>query len=679
MIEILECTLRDASYPISYQFTPDDTSVLSLGLYQSGFTRIEIGHGLGLGASGDKYGIAAASDEEYAAAASYVLPKGIFGFFAIPGIANINSINLISKYNGGFVRIGTDVNDSDKAESFIKHSKDLGLEVSSNLMKTYSASVNEVVDRAMRLQEWGADIVAVVDSAGGMMGDSVADYVSALVKGGISKVGFHGHNNLQLAVSNSIIAINNGATIVDTTLRGMGRSAGNAQTEALVLCLDRLGYKTGIDIIKMLDISNKIIAPISNGKGSNDLEVVSGFSLFHSGYQEIVEKYAIKNRVDTRKLIIQIGDGFGQKIDEKYISESSQKIKLNEVNFYNNSDNIKFENSSNLILSEYISAIDIANELSSWAKKSGNKSIFTISRGASKIYSKPFIRTSNGIVVSNIEIDDPEKLDEIIKNVIEKVDYILIDTQLSNNLKYNDKIINFSESNAKILALDSFINCIDKSNSLNKIGVLGINPNCIQFLQILIQQDKKIFVESENIKVEKLISLLKQLNEIIPEINYNNLYPLSNNKEIDILITFENSENELLKIINSNLKTIKYVIDASLFSINDKILHFLKENNIHVYRIDMRAALVSEVLLRLESKKLVDEVCGQFSFDNVRIIAGGFIGFKGDIIIDSINNPRKIIGVADGLGGILTSKESEPYLQQINKVKTFIFNKLLKP
>jgi 4-hydroxy 2-oxovalerate aldolase len=682
MIEILECTLRDASYPISYQFTTEDTALLCRGLYNSGFSRIEIGHGLGLGASGKKYGFAAATDEAYAAAAAAALPNGYFGFFAIPGIANLKSIDIISKYKGGFVRIGTDVKDTSNAESYIKYAKDLGLEVSSNLMKTYSASVNEVVDRSMQLQEWGADIISVVDSAGGMLGDSVAEYISEMVKAGVYKVGFHGHNNLQLAVSNSIIAINNGAKIVDSTLRGMGRSSGNAQTEALVLCLERMGHKTGIDIISMLNISEKIIGPICKGRGSDNIEVVSGFSLFHSGYQNLVEKVALQENIDVRKLIIETGDGKGEIVNEDNViniakdiaKEEPQKININKFKVEEFSQNLNFKTSHTN------SVLDVANELSSWSNKTGNTSIFTISKGNPILIKNHFIRISNGMVISNIEIENDDLLKEIIENVYNIVDFICIDEKLCQNIsnfKQKDKLITFSESNAMVLALDAFINQIDKENVFKNFGVVGINSSSIQLLQILAKQNKSIFIDGNNKDIEKLLISQRNLFSLIPELSNSTLERIAKNNNIDILVAFEMNENVIFEILEQNIESIKFVIDASLFSFSDKIIQFLKKNNIEIYRLDMRAALLSEVQLRLETKRMVDDVCGKSIIDDVSVVAGGLIGLKGDIIIDSIHNPRKIIGVADGLGGIMSELEQKLYYKNIDIIRNYIFNKNL--
>lgn len=137
-VQILDCTLRDASYPIAYQFTAEDTAVIAAGLEDAGFRRIEIGHGLGLGASGSQYGLAAATDEEYLCSAASVLTRAKFGVFMIPGIASRSHLELAAKHKVGFIRVGTNVNESEDAESFIKFGKDHGMEVSANLMKTYA-------------------------------------------------------------------------------------------------------------------------------------------------------------------------------------------------------------------------------------------------------------------------------------------------------------------------------------------------------------------------------------------------------------------------------------------------------------------------------------------------------------------------------------------------------------
>ena len=72
-------------------------------------------------------------------------------------------------------------------------------------------------------------------------------------------VGFHGHNNLHLAMANVVAAIVAGADSIDCTLRGLGRSSGNPQQRRVALVFRRLGYRTGIDISAAIQAADETI------------------------------------------------------------------------------------------------------------------------------------------------------------------------------------------------------------------------------------------------------------------------------------------------------------------------------------------------------------------------------------------------------------------------------------
>jgi 4-hydroxy 2-oxovalerate aldolase len=79
-----------------------------------------------------------------------------------------------------------------------------------------------------------ADYFYMVDSYGGVFPQDVIDTI-ALVRSQLNvKLGFHGHNNLELALINTLTAIDHGVEIVDSTVTGMGRGAGNLKTELLL-------------------------------------------------------------------------------------------------------------------------------------------------------------------------------------------------------------------------------------------------------------------------------------------------------------------------------------------------------------------------------------------------------------------------------------------------------------
>ncbi len=686
MVDILECTLRDASYPISYQFTAEDTAIIAAGLHQAGFSRIEIGHGLGLGASGKKHGFAAATDEEYIAAASTVLPPKVFGVFAIPGIAQLKDVDLVAKYNGGFVRVGTDVFETSAAEAFIKRGKDKGLEVSSNLMKTYMASVSEVVERSLQLQEWGADIVAVVDSAGGMLPESIRSYVQALVAAGVKKVGFHGHNNLQLAVANSLIAIEAGACIVDSTLRGLGRSTGNAQTEALVMCLERLGHKTGIDIYQTMDISERIIAPLARGRGSDSIEIASGFSLFHSGYMPLVEKISKANNVDIRELIIAVGDGHGKTINEGMISDiASGRVNKNSKAANDGPIKKAIDSFQKNFVNENSSLPNItslANEINSISKKSGQTSVLTITK-SHQTHAKSsvhYIRLTDNTIIGNIEIDNPENLKEMITGIDGLIDFILVDDSLDAepliSKDASSKMLFYSESNAQVNALEAYLNNLNLKKKGIKYIISGINTVSLSFAEHLINQNISVYLHDDD--AGTLNNTLSLLNSRIKLLNPNSSATVAKaelKEEFDGIIGFKTSTGSDLTNLIPGVKSTGFVIDAFIGSFSDDFIKAVRNNKLPVYRLDMRAGLAAEVSLRLETFKLLNNVFGENRIEEIPVVAGGIIGELGMIVLDSLNKPTKVIGVANGRGGLLSGTDELPYRNSIEKVKGYLLMK----
>ncbi len=259
--DILEVTLRDGSYLIDFQFTAEDTATIAAALESIGFRWIEIGHGLGLNASQAGKGMAAATDEGYMEAAAQALQDAKWGMFFIPGIGREEDIRLAADYGMSFLRIGTNVTEAAQAQPYIALAKELGLIVSYNAMKSYAVSPPEFGAVVAQARNWGADIACLVDSAGSMDPDSVAAYLRAAKAESESPLGYHGHDNLSLAMANTLRAIEEGAVLVDSSLQGMGRSAGNAVTEVLVAILQRRGSMQHIDLKAAMDVGQGLIQP----------------------------------------------------------------------------------------------------------------------------------------------------------------------------------------------------------------------------------------------------------------------------------------------------------------------------------------------------------------------------------------------------------------------------------
>ncbi|AXJ01698.1 4-hydroxy 2-oxovalerate aldolase [Cyclonatronum proteinivorum] len=139
------------------------------------------------------------------------------------------------------VRIAIDPKSLERAVGLAKEVKKLGFEVGFNVMYMSTwASQKAFLDK-LPLAAGAADIFYMVDSFGGVYPQDVRDTI-ALVRSKVDiPLGFHGHNNMELGLINTLVAIEEGCAMVDATITGMGRGAGNLKTELLLTVLNAQG------------------------------------------------------------------------------------------------------------------------------------------------------------------------------------------------------------------------------------------------------------------------------------------------------------------------------------------------------------------------------------------------------------------------------------------------------
>lgn len=332
MINLIENTLRDGSYAIDFQFTGEQTAKVVDGLQGLGFKMIEVGHGLGLGAwNNSKCGLAAENDQTYIVEAKKKAGNAKIVAFFIPGIGSIDDILKAKESGLDFLRIGTNINEFQKALPFVKYAKDLGLMVAVNLMKSYAVKSYEFSKIVQKIDAWQlADAIYLVDSAGCMIPHEIDEYIDRTNQKITTPLGFHGHNNLQMAIANSIQAINSGATFIDTCVRGMGRSAGNAQTEIMIWMMSKMGINMNVDLYDLYDFADKVVLPLMpRVQGLSSDEIHIGVSKFHSSYLPFVNKAVITHNIDKKQLIKKVSDINCLNPSEALFNEVARKIQSN--------------------------------------------------------------------------------------------------------------------------------------------------------------------------------------------------------------------------------------------------------------------------------------------------------------------------------------------------------------
>jgi len=154
------------------------------------------------------------------------------------------------------IRIAIDPTNFDRAINLAIEIKKKGFEIAFNLM--YMSNWNEYPEMIKNFSKLNnlVDYLYLVDSYGGVFPNDVRDVIKRVRANTNVKIGFHGHNNLEMALANTLVAIEEGVDIVDSTILGMGRGAGNLKTELLLVSLAK-NYGSDINFDSLSDITSK--------------------------------------------------------------------------------------------------------------------------------------------------------------------------------------------------------------------------------------------------------------------------------------------------------------------------------------------------------------------------------------------------------------------------------------
>lgn len=308
-IFIIDSTLRDGSHAMKHQFNAEHIRDYARGAEKAGLKLLIVGHGNGLGASSLQLGLSLLSDIDMLTIARKELKKTKLGAFLIPGFGTIkNNIEPAIASGINTLIVASHCTEANITRQHIEYGRNKGLDTYGVLMMSHMISAKELLEQAIKMQNYGAMGIIFMDSAGAYLPDEVVEKVKTLVDGLKVDVGFHAHNNLGLAVANSIVAVNAGAKIIDGTSRGLGAGAGNCQLEVLVAVLHKLGYNTDLDLYTLMDNSDKIIAPImKKSQEINSITLTSGLSGVFSGFAPYAEKAAERFGVDVRDILAELG------------------------------------------------------------------------------------------------------------------------------------------------------------------------------------------------------------------------------------------------------------------------------------------------------------------------------------------------------------------------------------
>ncbi len=309
-VRLTDTCLRDGSHAKRHQFTVPHVEQIVAALDAAGMPVIEVTHGDGLGGSSFNYGFSLTDERELIAAAVRTARRAKIAALMLPGLGTKDDILAVRDLGVSIIRVATHCTEADIAEQHFGEARKLGLETVGFLMMSHTVSPPTLAAQARIMAESGCQCVYVVDSAGALILEQVTERVSALVDaiGDHAQVGFHGHENLSLSLANTLLAIRAGAVQVDGSTRRFGAGSGNTSCEAFAAVADRLGLRTGLDPLALIDAAEDVVRPIMDDECVLDrMSLIMGYAGVYSSFLKHAYRAAERYGVSGAEILLRCG------------------------------------------------------------------------------------------------------------------------------------------------------------------------------------------------------------------------------------------------------------------------------------------------------------------------------------------------------------------------------------
>lgn len=244
-IKVLDCSIRDGGLINKWQFSDEFVKSTYVGLSQAGVDYMELGYKASKSQFDPKeYGKWRFCDDEDVKR----LIDGVESDMKLSCMVDIGRVeanDLLPQKDSPFtmIRIACYIKDMTKAIELANMIMDKGYETTVNIMAVSTNQEREIDEALADLSKTTVPTVYVVDSYGKMYSEDVSFLVKKYREALPGKlIGIHTHNNRQLAFSNTIQAIIDNASLLDASVFGIGRGAGNCCLELLLSFLQNPRY-----------------------------------------------------------------------------------------------------------------------------------------------------------------------------------------------------------------------------------------------------------------------------------------------------------------------------------------------------------------------------------------------------------------------------------------------------
>ncbi len=334
-INLIDCTLRDGGYYNNWDFSINLVNEYLKTMSKIGVEYVELGF--------RSFQSESFKGSNWYTTDNYInnlkIPSNLKIAVMVNASQIINQNNISSAVKKLFsykknskvnlVRVACHFSEINQTIDIVKHLNKLGYHSAINLMQISEQSEEKIVEVTKKLSKSKVDIVYFADSLGSMNALKVEKVLEIIKQDWKGPIGVHMHNNLEQALKNNIHCLKLGVKWIDSTIMGMGRGAGNAQTEYFIIEYNNF-LKRKINIIPLLNLIKKYFLDLKLkfNWGPNSFYYLAGMYGIHPTYiQEMISTHF--SDAEILAAIEQLRNSGGSRYNVDLVrSEFQKNIKL---------------------------------------------------------------------------------------------------------------------------------------------------------------------------------------------------------------------------------------------------------------------------------------------------------------------------------------------------------------
>lgn len=309
-MELMDVTLRESIYLPENKITLEGARNLVRGLSCAGVDYIEIGY-ISKQCSNN---LQEYSPKQYIESMQEVVSSETNSKLAVmlhPNLFDDKVLERLVESRIGMIRLCVPYNKLESGIQILKELKANNLVVATNLTRASCLGIKDILGFAVKVQEAGSDYFYLADSNGAMIPEKVKELYQELSKKVDLELGFHPHNNLELASANAIEALNSGVRIIDSSLYGYGKGMANLCTESFVATLQQMNKYQHVDFEKIILTAKQAYQDFLSAVSTDIFDIkanslVSGYKNINLDNQKELAKMAKERNLSLFEMLLRV-------------------------------------------------------------------------------------------------------------------------------------------------------------------------------------------------------------------------------------------------------------------------------------------------------------------------------------------------------------------------------------